>query len=327
MRSACSIVADIGGTNARFATLINNVAPLECVQILPCANFVRIDAAIRHYLHTQVEPLGLKLDAICLAVAGHVNGDHMKILNNHWEFSQQYLRRQFQCDLYVINDFTAQAMSLHTLSEEHLRWLRSPTMAHRQHKTKAVIGPGTGLGVAALTPNGEVIDSEAGHCTVAAVTVEQQEIVNYLRRYYPRVSVERLVSGPGLANIHAALTALSGTEIKIQPEQITAGAQQGDSQCLATINEFNIMLGTVCGDLALALGAVGGVYLSGGVLKKMGPLFDPAVFLQHFDAKGRFQQYCRNIPIALMTVDYPGLIGAAHYLSQRLTEKPIYECQ
>lgn len=326
MRSACSIVADIGGTNARFATLIDNVAPLKCVEILPCANFVRIDAAIRHYLHTQVEPLGLPLDAICLAVAGHVNGDHMKILNNHWEFSRQQLQQLFHCDVYVINDFTAQAMSLLTLDAEHLQWLRAPTTDTHRNKVRAVIGPGTGLGVAALTPAGEVVDSEAGHCSFAAVTDKQQDIVNFLRRYYPRVSIERLVSGPGLANIHAALGAMAGAETKLQPEQITAAALQGDTQCLATIGEFNAMLGTVCGDIALALGAVGGVYLSGGVLKKLGTLFDVDVFLQQFDAKGRFTQYCHNIPIALITVDYPGLIGAARYLSNRLTEKPTYEC-
>lgn len=310
------IVADIGGTYTRIATLTGEFSPLSCIEVLHCADFVHLEDAITHYLERNVATKNPNAGALCLAVPGSVHDDHIFLANSSWDVSRQHLGDKFHCPIFLINDFAAQALSIPKLTDKDIEWLR-PGIKPPANKlrSKLIIGPGTGLGVATLLPNGEVLDSEAGHVSFAPNSELQMEILQFMETLFPRVSVERLVSGPGLANIYRAITAIAGFEEKLSPEEITRNAFAGDAHCLAAIDELSSMFGSVCGDIALTAGALGGVYLSGGVLDNLGKLFSKELFLQAFNAKGRFTDYCKSIPIAKIISPYPGLCGAAEFLS------------
>ncbi|MFM1896230.1 MAG: hypothetical protein RLZZ385_1304 [Pseudomonadota bacterium] len=317
MTRQASIVADVGGTHIRFATVSAPDAPLQCIHSYLCADFAQIYAAIDRYL-ADAGLTPAQLQTLCLALPGAVHTNPVRLVNLPWKVSRQKIRKLYGCEPVFLNDFTAQALAIPAFTAADLLWIRggdddpgNPAL------TRAIVGPGTGLGVAALLPDGEVVESEAGHFSFAPTTLLQQQLLTALWEIYPRVSIERLVSGPGLANLYRALHHLQGRDIQVSPEDITRQAHQGDTMSLQTIEEFNRMFGNVCGDIALAFGAVGGVYLSGGVLHKLGDLFDRQLFLQQFDAKGRYADYCHAIPVALVQSEYPGLLGAARHL-QRL---------
>lgn len=326
-RRSCSIVADVGGTHVRFALLGTGSAPLECVEVFRCAEFARLDAALRHYLDLLTErlsesqriPINVRIEALCFALPGPVHKDEVKLVNNPWAINRRSLAQSFACPVFFLNDFGAQAWALDVLGEDDLQWLRAPLAAESAGGSKVVIGPGTGLGVAARLESGAVLETEAGHINFAPMSDLQLQILEQLRRLYPAVSNERLASGPGLANIHRALASIEGHDLNLEPAEITARAKQGDAICKASILEFSRIFGAVCGDLCLAYGATGGVYLSGGVLEKLSGLFDEQAFLEQFERKGRFQNYCHQIPIARICSEHPGLIGAAQFLRKQLS--------
>jgi glucokinase len=167
--------------------------------------------------------------------------------------------------------------------------------------------------VSALLPDGQVVESEGGHISFAPQSELQQQLLTALWSLFPRLSVERLISGPGLANLYRGLGLIRGEDQQLLPEQITRGALAGDGHCREAVEMFSQLFGSVCGDLALALGAKGGVYLSGGLLQALGGQFDDQEFLRHFSDKGRYSDYCRQIPVARVSCSQPGLLGAARF--------------
>ncbi|MDR2212907.1 MAG: glucokinase [Pseudomonadales bacterium] len=309
MNSTHWVVADIGGTNARFARAEPATLALSELRHYRCADFATLEDLIRDYLAHGASPLP---SALCLAVPGVVEHDQVNLPNNHWRFSQDELRRSLNLDLKFINDFTAQLYATFTLQEHELTWLGDarPT----GNLVRAAVGPGTGLGVKALTPKGGLVPSEGGHFAYAPLDAHEVELLQILWRRYERVSVERLCSGPGLSLLYWANSVLEGREAELPPPAVSAGALAGDALCLRAVNDFIHALGATAGDLALILGAFDGVYLMGDLLPKLAPLFDPAALRARFNAKGRYSELCANIPLVLVNAEHTGLRGCAQVL-------------
>jgi glucokinase len=303
------IVADIGGTNARFACVAPAGNVLLGIEIFPCADFVFLTDAIRAYMEKRRVQ---RADSICLAVAGPVTSDQIDLPNNHWTFSQRELERSFNTSVKVINDFTAQMLSVDTLAESELQWLGDPRPAGGG--VKAVIGPGTGLGVSAMLASGDILPSEAGHVAFAPLNDHQAELLRVLWRRYQRVSVERVLSGPGLSNLYWANCELDGHSRELTAPEVTAGARSGDIQCQRAVDDFFAIMSSFTGDIALMTGATDGVYLSGGILPRLVDFVDAHRFREGFEAKGRLREFNQAIPLAMVSCEHPGLRGCARAL-------------
>lgn len=313
-RQLTEIVADIGGTNARFAWIEAGGQALQDIESLLCADFGHAVDAIRHYL-TRL-PAAHRISRICLAVAGPVETDWIDLPNNHWAFSKAALEQALGCPVTVINDFSAQLLCIPGLQATEVEWLGAARP--RPGLVIAAVGAGTGLGVAGLTPGGEIIPSEGGHLAFAPVDGHEVALLQLLWQQYPRVSVERLLSGPGLAALHQANAVLAGQAITApwSPERVSAAARAGDALCLRSVQDFAAILGSVAGEVAIALGARGGVWLAGGILPKLEGLYDRQLLRSRFDAKGRFTHYCSEIPLALVNAAHTGLRGCVRALRQ-----------
>jgi glucokinase len=311
MNCDISIVGDIGGTYARFARVGSVLNQLEGIRVLPCVDFPNLGNALQAYLQAEhIEGA----DQICLAVAGPVESDLIDMPNNHWKFSISELQATFSSSLKIINDFTAQALCIPLLQYHELVWVGTPRPSggHRQcRQVKTVIGPGTGLGVAAVMPSGEVVPSEGGHVAFAPVNQHEIDILKTMWARFDRVSVERFLSGSGLSNLYWANAKLQGKEADMQPPEVVAGAMSGEPICRQAVEDFCAILGSVAGDMALAMGSLGGIYLSGGILPRIKNYFLGTNFRDRFEDKGRFSEFCRQIPIAMVLAEYPGLLGCA----------------
>ncbi|HHX82920.1 MAG TPA: glucokinase [Pseudomonadaceae bacterium] len=300
------IVADIGGTHARFACLVRGGEELSRIATLRCVDYPGIIDAIGAYLD-QLDP-DISVANMCLAVAGPVETDRIDLPNNPWTFSRRDLARQLGVELYVINDFTAQVLGVLTLDEHELQWLGSPRP--QDGLVLAALGPGTGLGVAGLGPTGEIIPSEGGHLAFAPTTPHELALLQQLWKRYPRVSVERLLSGPGLSALYEANARLEARSVPpLAPEAVSDGARAGDPHCSRAMADFGAILGSVAGELAIALGARGGIYLCGGILPRIDGLFSTELLRARFNDKGRFTEYCSRIPVALVRAEHNGLRG------------------
>lgn len=310
--AATALVADIGGTHCRLA--LTPLAGIELTEIVQrrCADYPDLESIIDEFLAGRPLP-----DVFCLAVPGPAHAEVVTLVNNPWRrLDTRALRQRYRCPLYLLNDFAAQAHSLPLLQEADLDWWR-PRGAP-PGLPRAIVGPGTGLGAAALTADGRVLASEAGHMSFAPNNATQRRLLEAALSFLPRVYNEALVSGPGLGNLYRALQLLQGHEAQLDAEAIGERARQGDEDCVATLNEFSSLLGAICGDLALAYGAVGGMYLSGGLLGYLDELFDRPAFLDAFAAKGAYRDYCLAIPVARITHPAPGLLGAARFARLQL---------
>ena len=310
------IVADIGGTNARFGHVYVSESELRVVHTSACAEFPLFVDAIRAYMARCEDA---EIVDICLAVAGPVEQDWIDLPNNHWAFSRRELERELGVPVAVINDFSAQVYSIEALGGDDFHWLGSPRPEAASPGVIAVLGPGTGLGVSGMLPSGEIIPSEGGHIAFAPNNAHQLALLEQLWRRYERVSVERLLSGMGLANLYWANGMLQGVEKELTAPEITAGACAGDTLCLQAVEDFSAILGSVAGDLALAMGAYNGVYLSGGILPKMLDIIDESLVRDNFQQKGRFSDICKNIPLAIVLANYPGLVGCINAANRRHT--------
>ena len=312
MNKPVQIVADIGGTNARFAFVYTGTDELLGIEIFPCADFPFFVDAIRAYMaRGHVE----KVDQICLAVAGPVESDWIDLPNNHWAFSRAKLQQSLEAPVSIINDFSAQVLSINSLSESELRWIG--TARPKGGYVKAVLGPGTGLGVSAMMPSGDILPSEAGHIAFAPTDDHQNDLLKELWQRYDRVSVERVLSGTGLSNLYWANSRLDGHDRELAAPGITAGARSGDIYSLRAINDFCAILGSVSGDVALMMGATDGVYLSGGILPKLLDMLDEGMLRQCFENKGRFSDICSRIPLAIILAEHPGLRGCVAALRKQ----------
>jgi glucokinase len=309
MNTALHIVADIGGTNARFAHLQADSHDLRGLQVFPCADFPFLVDAIRTY----IEGMSLQaIDQICLAVAGPVENDLIDLPNNHWAFSRSELQQALGVSVTIINDFSAQVLSVSSLSDAELQWIGDARPS--AVGTTAVLGPGTGLGVAAMLQSGDILPSEGGHVAFAPTTDHEVRLLKELQGRYSRVSVERVLSGGGLSNLYWANSRLQGSERELPAAEVSAGARARDPLSIQALNDFCAILGSVAGDVALMMGATGGVYLSGGILPKITDLVDTALIRERFDYKGRLSGICANIPLAIVLAEYPGLVGCVEAL-------------
>lgn len=299
-----ALLADIGGTNARFGFLTGN--RITDIRILPTADHAGPASAARAYLD------GRNISAAALAIAGPVDVDVIRLTNAGWEFSRSGLAADLDLDhIHVVNDFTAQALALPLLDTGDYRRIGGP--AEIPVATKAVLGPGTGLGVSGLIRDGNdwiPLSTEGGHVTLAARTEEEDMVIAGLRDRFGHVSAERVLSGPGLVNLMDVLAAAAGSSNACaEPADVTDAAAGGDALARRAVSLFCDFLGTVAADVALTYGARGGVYIAGGIAPRLGDLFDGSGFRARFDDKGRFSDYLRAIPTCLVTAPHPALTG------------------
>ncbi len=319
------LVADLGGTHARFAWAQSpNQSPLFAMT-LKVAEFDSPLMAAQHYL-TQ---LGLRLGEQYLspreavfAVAAPLRGDHVTFTNSNWTFSGEALRRALNLERFLaLNDFEALAYSLPHLKPHQLRsWGASSS---RAPGNLAVLGPGTGLGVAALvkTQTGwQAMPAEGGHASLAPADEFESEIIAQVRRSFGHVSAERLLSGIGLPLLHKTILEITGlASAPVTTEWLVSATLAGDLQASETLRHFCALLGGFAGNVALSLGAQGGLYLGGGIVPRLGDFFFASPFRERFEAKGRYRAYLKDIPVAVITDSDAALMGAV----QGLQSMPI----
>lgn len=307
------LVADIGGTNARFA-LLDELGVLAQIEVLACADYPDIGAAIRTYMAKS----GRQATDSVIAIATPVTGDRISMTNHHWSFSVQALKAELGFTRMVfINDFAALALSLPALTAKELVQVGGGIAVPNQ--PIGVVGPGTGLGVASLVKSGnfwQALPGEGGHVTLAAANDFEAEIIASLRRRIGHVSAERILSGPGLVLLRETIGLLRNETVEpITPKEIAQRALVGsEALCVEAVTVFCAMLGTVAGNLALTLGARGGIYLGGGILPQLGDFFVRSPFRARFEEKGRFASYLASIPCYVIHAEYPALIGAGRYV-------------
>jgi glucokinase len=316
------LVADIGGTNARFGWVAGPRSGVEHVMKLPVATHAGPGSAVQAYLVELRRLLGPDMPGprkAAFAVATAIAGDQVTLTNSHWGFSRAALATELDLDvLLVINDFEALALSLPRLGAGQLRAFGA---LPQPRGTLAVVGPGTGLGVAGVvqTAHGWVaLPGEGGHATMAAADDFEGRLLEAVRADYPHVSAERLLSGIGLPVLHAAVARVQGLAAPaLSAEAIVDRGTAGiDALCRQTLEVFCALLGSFCGNVALTLGARGGVYIGGGIVPRLGELFFNSQFRERFEAKGRFRGYLEGIPTALIIDTLAALTGAALAIEQ-----------
>ncbi len=315
MNAPPRLIGDIGGTHARFALLDAEQRPAR-MRVLANEDYPSLAAAVAAYLAAE-KPEPRPRDA-ALAVASAVTGDAVALTNHAWSFSIAALQRGLGLDrLLVVNDFAANALAVPGLQHDERIAIGSGTAA--ADAPIAVLGPGTGLGMSTLVPAREgwiAIAGEGGHATMPAADARESEVLARMHRRFGHVSAERVLSGPGLVNLYQTLAEIAGAPAEdFTPAQI-ADAEIGKSEplCGAAVSMFCAMLGTVAGNLALTLGARGGVYIAGGIVPRLGARFAASDFRRRFEDKGRFRAYLAAIPCFVVTHPVPAFLGLARYL-------------
>lgn len=316
------LVADIGGTNARFGLVdIEGVREPDpdytarSQKTLKCADYGHIADMIRAYADALGSPLP---PFACLAIAGPIYNGRVRMTNLQWEFSIAELERDLGMEaLDVINDFAALAYAMPHLSGSELHQLHAGEP--ERDAPMLALGPGTGFGMAALVPcdgHWKILPTEGGHCNFAPGTPEEIAILQHMMHSHIHVSVENLLSGGGLVSIYKALASLSGQQPEnFSPADISQHGQAGtDELCRSTLDAFCGMLGSVAGDKALSLGARGGVYLGGGIVPKLANYIHHTTLLERFTHKGPMSGYVERIPLNMIVKDTAALVGTAAWL-------------
>jgi glucokinase len=313
------LVADIGGTNARFAlaTIDEQRRPiLAQIEELRGADYATLGDAARHYLKLS----GATVEEAVLAVASPVTGDQIKITNNPWSFSVQALRAELGLRaLKLINDFAAIGYAVPHLGRDDVRpigFMPERLARDRSDGHYSVLGPGTGLGVGrVLLRSGEaiIIETEGGHVGFAPGNPYELKILEAVFRRFPRVSAERLLSGPGLLNLYHALADVEGLPCPAEtPAQISEQANAApDGLEGRAVTLFCELLGSFAGDTVLTHGAWDGVYLAGGITQKLLPWFERGALRARFEHKGRFEPLLQGVPMLAITHPHVGLLGSA----------------
>jgi glucokinase len=311
------LIGDIGGTNARFALADPERPAFDQVVKLSCSDFATAIDAIDHYL----EEVGAEPPAgVCLAAAGPIVDGAVRFTNNHWRIEGGTLEQHLGArSVRLLNDFEAIALSLPFIGAEDLSPIGSASQGLdlKSDFTVGVLGPGTGLGVAGLLGRrGQLfpVVGEGGHRGFSPESGRQIEVLQVLRERFERVSDERLLSGPGLVNIHQALQQLHGVPGEpASAQDIFARAEaREDRLAVEAVRLFFDVLGQVAGDLALELGAEQGVFIAGGIVKRYPDLLAASGFRSAFELKGRHRSLMERVPTHLITHDDPGLLGAAY---------------
>lgn len=312
------LLADVDAAHARFAL---ETAPgrIEAIEVLACDAHSSLLAAVRAYL-ARTKTRVLRHAAV--AIANPVAGDQVRMTNRPWQFSIEKTRRALGLEtLLVVNDFTALAQALPHLRAEHKRQVGGGVPA--RNAVIGVVGPGTGLGVSGLIPVQDgwiTLGSEGGHASFSPHDERELAVLHDAWREFDHVSFERLVSATGIELIYRALAHRAQAKKKpLGVDEIVRRALAGDDAlCTETIDCFCAMLGSVAGNLALTLGALGGVYLGGRIVPRLGPLFDHSPFRARFERKGRFSAYLAQIPTYVITAEQPAFLGVAAILAEHL---------
>ncbi len=310
------IVADIGGTNARFALVDAGSTAIVTTLTLQVKDFGNLTSAFRHFVdELKIVPPR----RACIALAGPIEGDHVRLTNGDWSFSIENTRTELGLEqLLLVNDFKAQASALPYFENEQLLLLggQSPIAG----RAKVIVGPGTGLGVAASVPsNGgyTIIQGEGGHMGLSPASDLEMAVHQLLLQQYGRVSAERILCGAGLRNLYLTLNKLQAEADGEKSEaQIVADAIDGTSaNCRKALDLFLAYLGAVAGDLALTFGALGGVYIAGGIAPRLVEQIGKSDFRARFEQKGRLAHMVKDVPTYLVLSKHAGLIGAAACLN------------
>ncbi|MDB5477664.1 MAG: glk [Alphaproteobacteria bacterium] len=307
------ILADIGATNARFGVQAGP-GKVDRSHIFKCEDYETFQDAYRAYLiHAGIAQSEVKRAA--LAIAGPVTSDHIRMTNHPWLFSRKAVQKELKLERFVvINDFTAVALSLTELKEEDTVLIGERGRPNPDFPI-AVLGPGTGLGVSALVPDGRgghvPLPGEGGHVTMPAYTDREAEILHVMREWFGHVSAERILCGTGLVNLYRAIATIDHKELRqLKPENITKAALDGsDDVAVETLMVFCAMLGTVAGNLALTTWSRAGVYIAGGIVPQILPFFKRSPFRDRFRAKGRFENHMSAIPTHVITHPLVAFLG------------------
>ena len=310
------LVGDIGGTHARFGLVSPDGKPLHS-RTLADEDYPTIDDALAAFLAERGALAMPRRGAI--AIASAITGDRVAMTNHPWSFSVRALKDRFGFDrLEAINDFTALALALPRLTSEDRLVVGGGAAV--VGAPIGVLGPGSGLGVSGLVSSGSgwiALAGEGGHATMAAATERESAVLDHMRGHFDHVSAERALSGPGLVNLYNSLAAVDGMPAQgYTAAQITdLAVRAADRLCVEATTMFCAMLGTMAGNLALTLGARGGVYIGGGIVPKLGQAFVQSPFRQRFEAKGRLQAYLAAIPTFVVTHPLPAFLGCAALLA------------
>ena len=309
-------VADVGGTHARFA-----LAEIEGGRVISLGPSVKLQTSDHASFQLAWEEFGRreKIDLpneLALSFAGPVGGEVLKLTNNPWVIRPSLMKERLGVDRFtIVNDFGAVGYAVATLPPEDFRHVCGPDRPLPDEGVTSIVGPGTGLGVAALLrkrDHYEVIETEGGHVDFAPLDNLEDQMLTHLRRNFRRVSIERLVSGRGLWNIYDALATLEGRDTMFHDEKElwTAALGNADSLANAALDRFCLTLGAVAGDMALAQGA-NSVVIAGGLGLRLVDHLPRSGFSDRFIAKGRFERRMDDMPVKVITYPEPGLYGAA----------------
>ena len=309
-------VADVGGTHARFA-----LASIEGARVLSVDEHVTLKTAEFASFQTAWEEFGRRkaIDLpkeFALSFAGPVGGEVLKLTNNPWVIRPALMSERLGVERYtIVNDFGAVGYAVATLPDENFQHLCGPDGPLPKEGVTSIVGPGTGLGVAALLKKAdhyEVIETEGGHVDFAPLDTLDDQILTHLRRHFRRVSIERIASGQGLWNVYEALAAIEGRNLTFNNDRElwSAALEASDSLATAALDRFCLTLGAVAGDMALAQGA-NSVVIAGGVGRRLADYLPRSGFRDRFIAKGRFERRMDEMPVRLITYPEPGLFGAA----------------
>ncbi len=310
------LLADIGGTHSRLALWQSGGLNPSRPTVFVNANYGQFDALVQEFLHSCPAPAP---EHALLAVAGPVISQSVYLTNRGWRIASTELAASCRLDsVYLLNDFTAVGWCLPSLAASDLVKLGEGEPV--PGAPMAVLGPGTGLGVSGLSPHRDgwlAITGEGGHVTLAASSAEEDNVLQRLRATYGHVSAERVLSGPGLVDLYSCVADIAGQQRRWhRPEDVTANAA-ADPLARATLDLFFKFLGTVAGDLALTLGAQGGVFLAGGLVPRLVPALQASMFRTRFTSKGRFSAYLERIPTYLIVHPHPGLEGLKSFIQQQ----------
>jgi glucokinase len=315
------LLADVGGTNARFA-LETRPGEITQVHVYPCADYPGIADVIKKYLKDT--KIG-RVNHAAVAIANPVDGDQVRMTNHDWHFSIEATRRALGFDtLLVVNDFTALAMALPGLTDTQRVQVGGGT--RRPHSVIGLLGPGTGMGVSGLIPADDrwiALGSEGGHASFAPSDEREDLVLQYARKKWSHVSFERVAAGPGIEIIYRALAARDKKRVPstLDVSEISKRGLEGDPLAAETLEVFCGILGTFAGNIAVTLGALGGIYIGGGVVPRLGEFFEKSSFRQRFEAKGRFEDYLKNVPTFVITAEYPAFLGVSAILAEQLSNR------
>ncbi|MGQ7939256.1 bifunctional transcriptional regulator/glucokinase [Paraburkholderia sp. D1E] len=315
------LLADIGGTNARFA-LETSPGEISSVQVYPCADYPGVAEVIKKYLKDT--KIG-RVNHAAIAIANPVDGDQVSMTNHDWSFSIEATRRALGFDtLLVVNDFTALAMALPGLTDAQR--VQVGGGSRRPNSVIGLLGPGTGMGVSGLIPADDrwiALGSEGGHATFAPADEREDIVLQYARKKWSHVSFERVAAGPGIEVIYRALAGRDKKRVaaNVDTIEIVKRAMEGEPLAAESVDVFCGILGTFAGNIAVTLGALGGIYIGGGVVPRLGEFFARSSFRKRFEAKGRFEAYLQSVPTYVITAEYPAFLGVSAILAEQLSNR------